>query len=156
MVFRCQDDDESYDSYEDDDDSYDSYDDDQESSEDDDGGGERTIIPPRQKTPPQKMSPEAKEAIARRKEEREKYTRQRDEDRRKKGLPPIKEPDEPPRFVIGSIFFLVSTVMLESLLCRTYPNSKSYLAIESTFSSFVPFFKIPEYNLNIVPNRAYL
>lgn len=106
-VCWCQDDDESYDSYEDDDDSYDSYDDDQESSEDDEGEVERTIIPPRQQTPPQKMSPEAKEAIARRREEqREKYTRQRDEDRMKKGLPPIKEPDVPPRFVDWSDGFV--------------------------------------------------
>ncbi|CAM9756903.1 unnamed protein product, partial [Ascophyllum nodosum] len=110
-------DDESYDSYEDDDDSYDSYDNEEDSSEDEGDNDERTTIPPRKVKSPGKpggrgagaaprVSQEEKEAAAKRRaEERARYTRERDEQRKRDGRPPLREPDQPQRFGITPEMF---------------------------------------------------
>lgn len=99
MFVGQQDDDESYDSFEDDDDSYDSYDDDQDSSEEDDDD-EFHIVPGKKsagnsatstKTFGSRLSEsEKKAAEERRAAQRAKYA----EDRKNRGLPPVREPDE--------------------------------------------------------------
>lgn len=112
-----QDDDESYDSYEDDDDSYDSYDDEQDSSEEDDDDGGDPASGPRERAPRtadegdrgktssktnnpfsgSKASEEKKAFYDKLsiKQKREEQRRRWAEDREKRGLPPIREPDEP-------------------------------------------------------------
>ena len=53
------------------------------------------------------MSQEEKEAAAKRRaEERARYTRERDEQRKRDGRPPLREPDQPQRFgLISPVWF---------------------------------------------------
>lgn len=113
-----QNDDDSYDSYADDDDSYDSYDDSQDSSVDDDENDEIIVISgsktpkaadrgdkgkvgPKTNNPftgtkstEEKNSAKGKTTAEKRAEQNKRWA----EDRARRGLPPIREPDEPRKY----------------------------------------------------------